>query len=146
MPEIKFDTGVQSFQINDGVSIEFNPTDEDFMAKLYTTFKELEARQREYAARMDAEQKKNETDLKQIFELSHQFDKEIREKIDTVLEKPICDEVFKTNVMALSGGMPVWANLMLAIIDKMDGSFDAEKIKLRARVKQYTNRWEKRKR
>lgn len=29
--------------------------------------------------------------------------------------------------MALANGLPVWANLMLAVIDEMDAGFDLEK-------------------
>ena len=141
MADIRFDTGVQSFQINGGVSVEFNPTDSDFAKKLYTLFEELEARQREYASRVE-----NETDTKKFLEMADQFDAEIREKIDAVFGKPVCAEVFKTNAMALANGLPVWANLMLAVIDQMDAGFDLEKTRLNPRVKQYTDRWAKRKR
>lgn len=141
MADIRFDTGVQSFQINGGVSVEFNPTDSDFAKKLYTLFEELETRQREYASRAE-----NETDTKKFLEMADQFDKEIRDKIDAVFGKPVCAEVFKTNAMALANGLPVWANLMLAVIDQMDAGFDLEKTRLNPRVKQYTDRWAKRKR
>lgn len=141
MSEIRFDTGVQSFQINDGVSVEFCPTDSDFAKALFKLFEELEARQHEYAKRTE-----NETDAKKIFELASQFDKEIREKIDAIFGKPICDDVFKTNVLALGDGLPVWANLMLSVLDQMDTGFDIEKAKTNSRVKQYTDRWAKRKR
>ena len=42
MSELRFDTGVQSFQINGGVSVEFCPTDSDFAKKLWDLFEELE--------------------------------------------------------------------------------------------------------
>ncbi len=141
MADIRFDTGVQSFQINGGVNVEFNPTDSEFAKKLFSLFEELEARQHEYAKRAE-----NEADPKKILDLADQFDKEIREKIDGIFDKPICTEVFRTNVMALANGLPVWANLMLAVIDEMDAGFDLEKTRLSPRVKQYTDRWAKRKR
>lgn len=141
MADIRFDTGVQSFQINGGVNVEFNPTDSEFAKKLFSLFEELEARQHEYAKRAE-----NEADPKKILDLADQFDKEIREKIDGIFGKPICTEVFRTNVMALANGLPVWANLMLAVIDEMDAGFDLEKTRLSPRVKQYTDRWAKRKR
>ena len=141
MADIRFDTGVQSFQINGGVNVEFNPTDSEFAKKLFSLFEELEARQHEYAKRAETE-----ADPKKILDLADQFDKEIREKIDGIFDKPICTEVFRTNVMALANGLPVWANLMLAVIDEMDAGFDLEKTRLSPRVKQYTDRWAKRKR
>ena len=53
MADIRFDTGVQSFQINGGVSVEFNPTDSEFAKKLFSLFEELESRQHEYAKRAE---------------------------------------------------------------------------------------------
>ena len=106
MSELRFDTGVQSFQINGGVSVEFCPTDSDFAKKLWDLFEELESRQHEYAKRTE-----NENDAKKILELASRCDKEIREKIDAIFGKPICADVFKTNVLALGDGLPVWANL-----------------------------------
>jgi hypothetical protein len=141
MADIRFDTGVQSFQINGGVSVEFNPTDSEFAKKLFSLFEELESRQHEYAKRAE-----NETDPKKILDLADQFDKEIREKIDAIFGKPICADVFKTNVLALGDGLPVWANLMLSVLDQMDTGFDVQKAKTNARVKQYTERWARRKR
>lgn len=140
MAEIRFDTGIQPFQINDGVSVEFCPTDSDFAKKLWDLFEELESMQHEYAKRSE-----HETDAKKIFDLAHQFDKEIRDKIDAIFGKSICADVFKTNVLALGDGLPVWANLMLSILDQMDTNFDIEKAKTNARVKRYTERWARRK-
>lgn len=140
MAEIRFDTGIQSFQINDGVSVEFCPTDSDFAKKLWSLFEDLESMQHEYAKWSE-----HETDAKKIFDLAHQFDKEIRDKIDAIFGKPICADVFKTNVLALGDGLPVWANLMLSILDQMDTNFDIEKTKTNARVKRYTERWARRK-
>ena len=141
MADIRFDTGLQSFQINGGVSVEFCPTDSDFARKLWNLFEELEAKQHEYAKRSE-----NETDAKKILDMASQFDKEIREKIDAIFGKPVCADVFKTNVLALGNGLPVWANLMLSVLDQMDTSFDLEKAKTNSRVRQYTERWAKRKR
>lgn len=141
MSELRFDTGVQSFQINGGVSVEFCPTDSDFAKKLWNLFEELESRQHEYAKRTE-----NENDAKKILDLASQCDKEIREKIDAIFGKPICADVFKTNVLALGDGLPVWANLLLSVLDQMDTGFDVQKAKTNARVKQYTERWARRKR
>lgn len=141
MADIRFDTGLQSFQINDSVSVEFCPTDSDFAKKLWDLFEELEAKQHEYAKRSE-----NETDAKKILDMASQFDKEIREKIDEIFGKPVCNDVFKTNVLALGNGLPVWANLMLSVLDQMNAGFDLEKAKTNSRVRQYTERWAKRKR
>ena len=47
MADIRFDTGVQSFQINGGVSVEFNPTVREFAKKLFSLFEEVDSRQYE---------------------------------------------------------------------------------------------------
>lgn len=138
MPDIKFENGVQSFVINDCATVEFSPTDSDFAMEIYKLFEALDEKQKDYSNRVN-----KETDPKKVFEITKEFDKEIRKSIDDLFKAPICDKVFKTNVMALANGLPVWCNLILAVVDKMDIDLKEEKSKMNARVEMYTNRWKK---
>lgn len=47
------------------------------------------------------------------------------------------------NVYALADGLPVWCNLMLAIIDQIDTRSLQERKGTSARIEQYTKRWKK---
>lgn len=52
--------------------------------------------------------------------------------------------VFGTmNVYALADGLPVWCNLMLAIIDEMDSSFAREKKASNPRVQKYLAKYKR---
>ena len=43
MQNIKLDTGLQTYRINDACEVSFNPTDSGFVKRLYTAFDELKA-------------------------------------------------------------------------------------------------------
>ena len=47
------------------------------------------------------------------------------------------------NVYALADGLPVWANLMLAILDQVDATMTREKLRTNSRIQKYTERWTK---
>lgn len=138
MADIRFDSGVQSFDINGAVSVEFSPTDSDFAQKIYNIFEQLDEKQKSYSEKV-----KEASETKAVFEIANQFDAEIRAMIDGLFGKPVCEALFKTNVMALADGLPVWCNLMLAVIEKMDVGFAEEKLKTNPRIAKYTNRWKK---
>ena len=42
MPEIKFETGIVSFKLNDAAEVSFNPTDSAFVEQIFNTFDELD--------------------------------------------------------------------------------------------------------
>lgn len=138
MADIRFDSGVQSFDVNGVVSVEFSPTDSDFAQKLYDVFEKIDEKQKAYTEKLQAEQATRE-----VFQIARQFDTEIRNLIDSVFDKPVCDALFRTNVMALADGLPVWCNFLLAIIEKMEVGFEAEKLKTNPRIAKYTKKWKK---
>ena len=68
----------------------------------------------------------------------------MREIIDSVFEKKLCDELFgEMNVYALASGLPVWANLLLAVIDKTNASMDEESKKTDDRLNKYLKKYGK---
>ena len=139
MAEIRFDTGIVAFNINDAVTIEFNPTDSEVVEKIYNTFEELDKKQDAYKAEVE-----RCADKKEIFEIARRRDQEMRDMLDGLFGKPICAPLFGTmNVYALADGLPVWCNLMLAIIDQIDTRSLQERKGTSARIEQYTKRWKK---
>lgn len=139
MAEIRFDTGVVSFNINDAVTIEFNPTDSEVVEKIYNTFEELDKKQDAYKAEVE-----RCADKKEIFEIARRRDQEMRDMLDGLFGKPICAPLFgMMNVYAMADGLPVWCNLMLAVIDQIDTTFSRQKKLTDPRIKKYTERWKK---
>lgn len=137
MKELVFDTGIVSFNINGVCEVSFNPTDSVFVKRLYDAFDTLDKKQDAYRAEVE-----KIADKKQIFEVARQRDEEMREIIDTVFEAPVSDAVFGTmNVYALANGLPVWCNLMLAIMDEIDTTFAREQKATNPRIQKYSAKY-----
>jgi len=139
MAGITFDTGVVSFDLNGKTTIEFNPTDSVIVEKIYNTFDELDRKQDAYKAEVEKCGNKRE-----IFDIARRRDAEMRAIIDDLFGKPICDDLFGgMNIYALADGLPVWCNLMLAVIDQIDTTFSREQKAANPRVAKYTAKWKK---
>lgn len=139
MADIRFETGIVSFNLNDSVEVAFNPTDSAFVEKIFDTFNELDKKQDAYKAEID-----KCADKKEIFEIARRRDAEMREMVDGLFEKPVCSALFGSmNVYALADGLPVWCNLMLAVIDQIDTTFSREQKRTNPRIAKYTERWKK---
>ena len=139
MEKFNFDTGKKEFEINGAVTVEFNPTDPETIKKIFDVFDSLDAKQAAYKAEIE---RCGET--KEIFDIASRRDAEMREVLDSLFGKPICEPLFGTmNVYALADGLPVWCNLMLAIIDQIDTRSLQERKSTSARLEKYTKRWKK---
>lgn len=136
--QLSFDVGVTRFALNGGVEVEFNPSDSAFAERLFTLFTELDGKQKEYKAAKD------KAKGAEIFDLARKMDTEIRAGIDGLFGVPVCDEAFgNMSVTALADGLPVWANLLLAVMDKMDERVVAERKRTNPRIEKYTKKYHK---
>lgn len=137
MANINFDSGVKEYTINEKITLRFNPTDSNFAEMLYNTFDELDKKQEAY---------KNEKieDGRKAFKRNRERDREMRVALDGVLGDGACEALFGSmNVYALADGLPVWANLLMAIIEEMDGAVKTEQKKTNPRIAKYTERYKK---
>lgn len=139
MSAITFDTGLVNYTINGKTEVQFNPTDSAFVEKLFNTFEILDQKQEAYS-----EEVARTADKKQIFELARKMDAEMRTMIDVLFDTPVCAEIFgNMNVYALADGLPVWSNLMLAIMEEIDTSFAREQKATNPRIAKYTAKYHK---
>lgn len=137
MAVINFDSGVKEYSLNGKFSVWFNPTDSNFAEMLYNTFDELDKKQEEFRT-------ENIEDGREAFKKNRERDREMRAALDDILGEGACASLFGgMNVYALADGLPVWANLMLAIIDEMDDAVKAELKKTNPRVAKYTARYKR---
>ncbi len=137
MKELKIATGVETYKLNDSVTVSFNPTDAAFMEKLAGAFDTLDKRQEDYKAEVGKAKGKGE-----IFDVARKLDGEMREIINDVFEFDVCSGLFgELNVYALADGLPVWANLLLAIMDEMDETVVREKKAMNPRIAKYTKKY-----
>ena len=103
MEKFNFDTGMKEFEINDAVTVSFNPTDPETIKKIFDVFDSRDAKQAAYKAEIA---RCGET--KEIFDIASRRDAEMREVLDSLFGKPICEPLFGTmNVYALADGLPV---------------------------------------
>lgn len=137
--ELSFETGVVEYNLNGKCKVSFNPTDGAFAESVFNCFSALDKKQEAYRAEVEKCGDKIE-----IFEIARRRDKEMREMIDTVLGAPVCEALFGSmNVYALADGLPVWCNLMLAIMDECNSAFAREQMRTNPRITKYTAKYHK---
>lgn len=139
MKELKIATGVETYKLNDSVEVSFNPTDAAFGEKLFNAFDTLDKRQEFYKAEVGKAEGKRE-----LFDVVRKLDGEMREIINDVFEFDVCSGLFgELNVYALAEGLPLWANLLFAIMDEMDETVMREKKAMNPRIAKYTKKYHK---
>lgn len=125
---ITLDTGVRDYEIN-GYAAKFNPTDETFIARVEQAFESLDGMQ-------DAIKGAGS------FGSFVGLDKEMRETIDGVLGEGAADAIFPgVNCYSLSNGLPLWLNLMYALVDEISEACEAEFGKTDGRVKHQNDKY-----
>ena len=100
MKEINFDSGLTIYSLNGKCEVSFNPTDSNFVERLYSSFEDLDKKQESYKAQIE-----KMADKRQIFEFAKERDAEMRDIIDSVFEAPVSEAVFGgMNVYAIANG------------------------------------------
>ena len=136
---INVETGMKEYTINDVVTISINPTDHVFVDGLFDTFEKLEKLQAEVKPKLEKTANK-----RKVFEIAGQCNTEIRAMIDEALGTPVCDPLFGSmSVCALADGLPVWCNLMLAILDEVSGGFSEADEQQKKRMAEYTKKYKR---
>ena len=139
MKELSIGTGVVTYSLNGACEVSFNPTDSVFIEKLFNAFDTLDNRQESYKDEVS----KN-ADKRELFVIARKMDGEMREIINDVFDVDVCSALFgDMNVYALSDGLPVWANLMLTIMDEIDTAFAREQKATNPRISKYTKKYQR---
>lgn len=128
--QIAFETGLVDYEVN-GYPVSFNPTDETFVGKLEALYDSLDSLQGKLAS---------DTSFRQFGEL----DAEMRVQIDDLLGGGASDALFpNTNCYAIADGLPVWMNLVLALLDEVSEAYEREFGKTDARFKAHNAKYQK---
>lgn len=137
MAELQFSTGLVTYDLNGKCQVTFNPTDSAFVQRLFDAFNALDEKQEAYRLELEAADEKGE-----VFAIARKRDGEMRRLIDGLFDAPVCEALFgPMNVYAMADGLPVWANLLLAVIDEVDAGFNGEKKKTDPRIARYTAKY-----
>jgi len=139
MKELRFETGLVSYDLNGGAQVTFNPTDPAFAERLFNIFDALDKKQDAYNT-----VKQESADTRQMFDFARKLDAEMRAMIDEALGQPVCEALFGgMNVYALADGLPVWCNLMFALMEELDSGLVREKKAMNPRIQKYTSKYHK---
>ena len=135
MKELNFDLGLNEYDLGGKVTVKFNPTDVSFLEKLSESFATLD--------RIQEEVKREEiSDEKDVYNLAKNLDTKLRDIIDALFGMDVCTPLFgEMNLFASAGGLPVWANLMLAIADEVQASMQGELEKRNDKIRKYTEKY-----
>ena len=137
MKALNFDTGINEYDLGGKVTVHFNPTDVGFLEKLSDSFAALDLIQEE--VKLSQEEISDEKD---VFNLAKNLDGKMRDILNALFGMDVCTPLFGgMNLFASAGGLPVWANLMLAIADEVETSMSGELKKREARIKKYTEKY-----
>lgn len=136
--ELELDDGLVCLSINGKSETVFNPTDFGFIERLFHVFDTLDAKQTALEARIKAAKER------EIFKIAREADEEMRSMVDSVMGAGTCDAQFGgMNVYAYAGGLPVWANLLLAILDRCETEMVLQQQASHERLKKYTEKYQK---
>lgn len=139
MKSLNIDTGVVEYTLNDAVTVSFNPTDISFIENLYKNFEELDAEQEQYKKDIDAAK-----DNVAVFKVARDADAKMRARVDSLFGVPVCEPLLGTvSIYAMSDGLPIWANLFLAIMDEIDTSYTREQKATNPRLQKYLKKYNK---
>lgn len=148
MAVIQVESGIKEYPIKlyadqTPVVVRFNPTNMLFIERVFNTFDEMD----EIGNDVNSKLQNVGDDWKKVFEVTKAAEKEMREKLNAVFAEDICTPLFGDyeSVYAAGEGLPIWANILLAIIDEMDGAFAEAKKMQNPRIQKYIAKYSKRK-
>lgn len=140
MNTFKLNTGIETLKINEETEVSFNPSDINFFNRIYDAFDKSD---KIYKA---CQQKiSGLNDWKAIYKIMGEADTEIRGLIDDVFGVPLCVSAFGNMHITsrTEDGVPIWADLLMQIIDMCDVELDGMESKMTAKVKKYTDKYTK---
>ena len=141
MRELKFSDGLEEYSLNGRVTVRFNPTDAAFLEKLTALFSALDALQEEVSS---LQASLPEDDDSAVLALARDLDGRMRTLLDGFFGEPVCGALFGSmNLFASAGGLPVWANLLLALSEEVEGAMQGELTAREKRIAKYTAKYKK---
>ena len=138
MKQLQFSDGLEEYRLSGRVTVRFNPTDASFLERLAELFSRLDALQEEVSALQES------TPEEEVFPLAKSLDARMRDLLDGFFGTPVCEALFGSmNLFASAGGLPVWANLLLALTEEVEAAMQGELSAREARIAKYTAKYKK---
>ena len=127
--------------IPEGTAEEYYETAEALrdLDRLSRAFSELDSLQEEVRSTRE-----KITDDREVFPIARELDGKMRTILNELFGKEICEPLFgSVNLFASSGGLPLWANLLLAITDEVQGAMKGELDAREKRIAKYVEKYQK---
>lgn len=142
MTNLTIATGVVEYSLNDTCHVAFNPTDATFVERVYQVFDKLDKQQDARTARIKEIEAQN--DSAALFSYSREVDEEMRADINDLFGTDVCAPLFGAmNVYAFADGLPLWANLLFAIMDVINSANDEQREKMSPRLNAYIAKYKR---
>ena len=136
---LNLNLGVEDYLLAGKVAVSFNPTDMNFLERLSRAFSELDTLQEKVRR-----SREKITDDREVFPIARELDGKMRGILNDLFGKEICEPLFGSmNLFASSGGLPVWANLMLAVTDEVQSALQGELAAREQRIAKYVEKYQK---
>nr|DAG76250.1 MAG TPA: hypothetical protein [Caudoviricetes sp.]DAI22004.1 MAG TPA: hypothetical protein [Caudoviricetes sp.] len=130
----------KEFNVNGKAVIRFNPSDSKFATSFISAFESLLNR---HEAFCNAAKKNPE----EFFTIAEKADADMREIINGLFGEDICTPIFdKMSMTAISEGLPLWLNFMLAIMDEITAELEEakkKKMSINPKLKKYLSKFDK---
>lgn len=136
--ELTLDDGLLCLSINGKSETIFNPTDFGFIEKIFHVFDVLDGKQSKLEAQIRT------AEPRKVFEIAREADAEMRELVDNVMGAGTCAAQFgDVNVYAYAEGLPLWCNLLFAVMDRCDAELVAQQKQTNPRLEKYTAKYKR---
>lgn len=141
MKELIIGSGKREYNLGGKVTVEFSPTDMDFVERAMGVMRTAEENQKAIS-----EELKN-ADADQVFAIARRRDGEMRDLVNGLFGVDVCTPLFGTmNSFAISDGLPLWANVVMAVLDECYDNVPEEEKAVRYRIDKYTKKYQKKRR
>lgn len=103
----------KTLDINGKITISIDPDSQEFADRVFATLSVLD---KQHQNLLNNRPVTNSL----AYDIFSETNKDIRRQLDELLNSPVCDALFgKDAVCALSGGAPLWFNLMEGIVSQL---------------------------
>ena len=103
----------KTLDINGKITISIDPDSQEFADRVFATLSVLD---KQHQNLLNNRPVTNSL----AYDIFSETNKDIRRQLDELLNSPVCDALFGNDaVCALSGGAPLWFNLMEGIVSQL---------------------------
>ena len=137
MASLIIETGVKEYDLNDVVTVRFNPTDMNFVKRYYDQIEALENKVGGWE-----ETFKKASGTKEVFSLMESAEADVRNALNSLFNVDIVTPLIGgASVFSYAGGSPVWWNICTVLTDLIEKETKEEQKKSKVKIAKYTSKY-----